>query len=491
MTQLIDLPPEILALISNTVHPTDLDNYVLACKSCRSTAASALDRHRKLQKQYGHVGYYSEGAPWTWPPTLLKTVMTEPNISCYVRRLSLENLGQSWSSRCGLDASPAGFETFDKFACYSHLKPSFITIASKDLNGPSNWERDFQDGSGEIIAAILISQLTHLSRLELGPSVVHSDGYLLRMLRGMTGMKHPKKAGHRDQQIESCDWSRRPQCLNEVLLSRLTTVQMGEYSIDLGFSDLTVDLLLFFMALPSVKTISVTKPDAWRVPTDAVEPLQSSNVSTLILVDGYLSSAFLQFLLGNIRSLEVFTHRCPQEDTIPFLAIQEALSTHALHTLRTLTLLKGEPDSEVWKEGTWSQFPNLVNLNIEINAFLPHWEDETDEDQLSTDSPEVIATLKKKLPPSLEHLRLFVDNDILSLPTEELGRIKKIVEMKEDVFPNLTRLDIYFDMQRPTTRDRRARTSLLMDQLLSSCRANKLELSVSFLPWGALPMEVI
>ena len=376
------------------------------------------------------------------------------------------------------------------FARHSHFEPDFTVLQRDNRTDSLTWNNDLEGGSEEIIAASVLSQLTHVSTLdlELRGGFVENGSNFFWMLKWMVEVSYRYMASHWNKKARSRSASLKPGWpyhINEKPLSQLKSVDLGPCYIDHGQVDVTVDLIQLFAALPSVRMIRAAKPGFWNMPARSAASLAMSKVSTLRLHSGLLPSEVILMILGEMPALESFSYASPTVRQVPFLAIQEGLLTHARHFLRSLSLPYGPTDGEVWKVGTWSQFPALVNLNLVSSALLPPSEAEKGGCTSAIDSPEIVNALREKLPPSLRRLGLFVNKRHPIDPIEDLDRINTIVMKKQDVFPNLERLAVYLD-QVETRRSPRVSnaTGSRKERFLASCQRKGIEASVSFTPWN-------
>lgn len=449
MTPLTDLPTELLISISDEVYPADLVNFACACKQLHSAATRALSHHRKLQRQYGNVGNHDGGTRKVELPDLLKEVLDNRRLSFYIRRLGLRDLETTGDGdpRC----DPADLDRIFKLAKNCGLNPLDSEEESDDY--VDGWYARLKESSEETFAALVISQLTRLSTLEWQADDVEVPYLFLEMCQKLIALGSTH------------------------LFPNLTTVVLQRDLADYEPGPLDIDVLAYFMDLPSVKTIHARNV-VGQCSNKTMMSRKTSNVTTLVLscMDHYnedLIAERLEQIIACPRRLSAFTYNWPEHgNPPPFKVVRKILNAHARENLLEMTARDNDDrgrDLEIW-----SDFHNLDFLGTDLSLLLP--EDETGMESFDImQLYKLVEVMKVKLPPSLKHIRLYED---AFLSTQvALQYLPSVVAVKGKLFPNLQRLELCLFREEPSD-EARYEIQRLIEELSASCQAVQMEFKV-------------
>lgn len=509
MVQLLDLPVELLTLITNAVDCFDLANYALACRTCHESAAEPLSQHRgliqyygRLCNRYGGTTYRNTNRVCGPPgatndrfvdlPEQLQEVLDNPKLAYYVRSLALRDLKEHkfyhHVPKRSLDEGGHSIDALVDLSGFSAPPAGSENVGGDDIVRDDRWQNFFQQGSEEIMAGLLISQLSHLSKLELQTDDLWQrtprPNRILAMLKKMSSTNYSRQIRHVNEQYI-------PQyALHTEPLSRLTTVVLSQYvpSTSRYGKPTTrhIDLLLFFMTLPSMRTIKSRKPDEWqdRYPEQRAD--EESNVSSLTLSHGLLNAGFLANVLQNTHSLTHFSYSCPQDSRMPVQAINNALSMYTSDTIQSVSLGSSKIVQGHIQSASWGHFQNLTHLSLDIGAFLPYHTGSNQENTPFSSPQSTISILSQHIPPSLKDLRLKFHEPWFHFDPPDhimhaLPLLGYVMEAREIALPQLKKLELAFrfdefeDMQ-----DGEVKFHELMEALELACERAQVALTVLY-----------
>ena len=453
-------------MIADEVECSDIENYALACRRFYKSAAQPLSRHQGLLKRYGRLSNRPRlaDARYVNLPNQFREILDDPKLAFYIRSLVLTDMASQWTSHG--QAYPRrnlrdGEHSIDGYARHSGFRTSPVVLKMDDWkeDGDQVWQSCYKEGSEEIMAGLMISQLPHLSKLEIKtddlPGVEPRPNHILGMFRRMSR----KNYSWIICRINELYWPRPKQhALHTDPLSRLTTVVLFQDRASTSRygkpTTRTVDLLLFFTTLPSVKTVHAQKPGEWQDTHPTMRPEQGSNVSSLTIARGLLNPGFLENILQDCHNLSQFSYSNPEDERVPLQSVNNALSKHTSDTLQSVTLGSSHVVTGHIQSTSWGRFKALSYMSIDIRAFLPYV---VDVDQGSTRffSPQsTISILRQHMPHSLRALRLsFHQRGYYSCRAysliEELRLLKDIMEAEGRVLPQMETLELAFRFEKP------------------------------------------
>ena len=87
MTQLTDLPNEIVAQIAQNVHPRDIVNFSTTSKFIHSVSEPSLKVHHEMKRKYKKRNCLGKGFSLAW---LLSDIILQPFPALYVECLAIK-----------------------------------------------------------------------------------------------------------------------------------------------------------------------------------------------------------------------------------------------------------------------------------------------------------------------------------------------------------------------------------------------------------------
>ena len=313
------LPNELICEILKYVKPEDLENFAQASRNVFQLASPFLSEHRALIRTY-HTFRNATG-PGTIAG-LLATVIANPCIGYYVKRIELGPLAES----------PVGVLPEN---VYPKDRLEFFTTAALDsecLKKPSEedvlderefWSHAIQDGNEDILLAILLPLLPNLTTLSMKTDSTRIKWY--------------------DSAVERAASAKNP------TLCKLTHVRLDPSRED-GYD---LDVIQKFCSLPSVRVVTAPRALGSESDLHQLSSDTSSNVTHLKLWEGCIEAKpFHEFLRG-FPKLQSFTHlndgfRAASNDAF---MIRSSLLATCKSTLHSLTLL-----SPIIRRGYLSSF---------------------------------------------------------------------------------------------------------------------------------------
>ena len=155
------LPNELVPDILNLVQPEDLESFAQSSRNVSQLAVSILHEHRALIRQYHTLS--NRMGPGS-VATLLNTVIANPRIGAYVRRVELYRLKKSQASRDQTNVYTK--EELDIFATAAQDSECLMrSLDEEALDEKDFWSNAIQDGNEEILLAILLPLLPNLATL--------------------------------------------------------------------------------------------------------------------------------------------------------------------------------------------------------------------------------------------------------------------------------------------------------------------------------------
>lgn len=311
MANFAALPNELIREILHFVQPEDLENFAQLSPNVFRLASPFLDGHRALIREYHTI--HNNKDPGSIA-TLLSTVIANPRIRSYVKKVEL---GQLRESTAGSD--PANVYTKQELEIFikAALESECLQRPSEEeiLDESEFWSTAIQDGNEDILLAILLPLLPNLATLSVEADSTQIDWY--------------------DSAIERAAFARIP------TLCKLTHIRLNPRG---GLDGYHLHEIQKFCALPSVRVL--TAPKAHGVGTlHQLLPDASSDVTHLKLWESCVDSKILYEFLRGFPKLQSFTYSFddlddPPQGAIydPFL-IRSSLLAHCKATLQSLTLL--------------------------------------------------------------------------------------------------------------------------------------------------------
>ena len=307
MAHFASLPNELICEILKYVKPEDLENFAQASRNVFQLASPFLGEHRALIRTY--QTFRNATSPDAIAG-LLATVIANPCIGCYVKRIELGPLAES----------PVGGHQEN---VYPTDKLDLFTTAaldSKCLKRPSEedvlderefWSNAIQDGNEDILLAILLPLLPNLTALSMEGDSTRIKWY--------------------DSAVEQAASAKNP------TLCKLTHIRLNprrEYGYHL-------DQIQKFCSLPSVRVVTAPRTFGLDCRLHDLLPDRSSNVTHLKLWRSCIDAkAFHEFLRG-FPKLQSFTHLDDgfRDDSHHYFMIRSSLLATCKSTLHSLTLL--------------------------------------------------------------------------------------------------------------------------------------------------------
>lgn len=259
---------ELLVHISNEVDPADLASWVCVAKQIYASASKALSVHQVRFADYGRLSNRPSNRKGKARKVnlidMFKEILSNREVAFYIRNLSLKDFKEGWNDprypRRRLDE---GEHSIVRFLTLSPL--CVRDLAAREGCQPNllwanrgEWEEfhaDFLNGSEEVIAGLFISQLTHLSRLE-----ILMDSLIPRGSVASSNLFAVFEKMMTNQVVSEASGFYGSRHINTRPFSRLTTIVLKQY--ELGWNEIG-RMIELFMAVPSIQRISATQPGTW------------------------------------------------------------------------------------------------------------------------------------------------------------------------------------------------------------------------------------
>ena len=311
MAHFASLPNELIREILKLVQPEDLENFAQLSPNVFRLASPFLDEHRALIRKYHTIR--NDKGPGS-VATLLSTVIANPRICSYVKRVEL---GQLRESTAGLDQANVYTKKELEDFVTAALESEYVQRPSEEevLDESEFWSEAIQDGNEDILLAILLPLLPNLATLSVEADSTQLTWY--------------------DSAIERAALATRS------TLCKLAHIRLNPRG---GLDGYHLREIKKFCRLPSVRVL--TAPNAVGVgclhelSTDA-----SSEVTHLKLWESCIDSKIFYEFLRGFPKLQSFTYSFDDFDHPPHGSIHDAflirssLLAHCKATLQSLTLL--------------------------------------------------------------------------------------------------------------------------------------------------------
>ena len=307
MAHFASLPNELIYEILNFVKPEDLENFAQASRNVFQLASPFLSEHRALIRTY-HTLRNSTNPDAI--AKLLATVIADPCIGYYVKRIELGPLAES----------PVGVHQEN---VYPKDKLDLFTTAaldSKCLKRPSEedvldekefWSNAIQDGNEDILLAILLPLLPNLTALSMEANSTRIKWY--------------------DSAVEQAASAKNP------TLCKLTHIRLNPRR-EYGYH---IDQIQKFCSLPSVRVVTVPRAVGLDSRLHELLPDTSSNVTHLKLWESCIDAKVFHEFLRGFPKLQSFTYLYDvfREESHHTFMIRSSLLATCRSTLHSLTLL--------------------------------------------------------------------------------------------------------------------------------------------------------
>ena len=309
MADFASLPNELVCEIFRLVPPEDIESFAQISRNVHALALPFLAEHRTLIRKY-HTLRNDTGSDSI--AALLSTIISNPRLGSYARKVDFGHL---------ITSKPRT----DSTTVYTEKELDTFTIAalnSECLQKPSEedilderefWSQQIEDGSEDILLAILLPLLPNLENLSVGKKAFLPIEWY-------------------DSAIQKAASASKP------TLSKLSQIRLKSSEIH-RFSLTEIQR---FCALPSVRTVVAPMAFGERTCLSELSPDINSNVTDLKLWASCIDSRALYEFLRGFRKLQTFTYSC--NTILPGVLhdvffIRSSLLAHCKATLQCLTLL--------------------------------------------------------------------------------------------------------------------------------------------------------
>lgn len=302
MAHFSSLPNELIREILTLVQPEDLENFAQLSRNVFRLAFPFLNEHRALIRKYHTLrNDIDPGAT----ATLLSTVIANPRIGSYVKKVDLSRLKESMANAY----AKKELEIFTTAALDSEClkRPSEEDV----LDEREFWSNTIQDGNEDILLAILLPLLPNLEALSVEAGSTQPNWY--------------------GSAIEQAASATRP------TLCKLAHIRLNPR----GGDAYHITAVQKFCALPSVRVLTAPKATGVNC-LHELSPDTKSDVTHLKLWESCIDSKALYEFLQGFPKLQSFTYSF--ENTIHWASqdaflIRSSLLAHCKHSLQSLTLL--------------------------------------------------------------------------------------------------------------------------------------------------------
>ena len=299
------LPNELIREIIRYVQPEDFENFAAISSNVYSLASPFLTEHRALIRQYSTFCAYTGSRSIT---DLLGTVLANPRIGSYVRKLELARVFPEKK----VEYTKEELEIFTSAALDSECLPQpseEVVLDEKDF-----WSREIRSGNDDILLAILLPLLPNLATLAAEAHLARKVWY--------------------DEVLERAGFTKKP------TLTKLAQIRLDSSTLYGAHFGAHLAEIQRLSALPSVRAITAMEAYGLDCLQD-ISPDTRSNVTHLKLWHTTVDSKGLYEFLRGFPKLQSFTYSHtyePQPPPDPFL-IRASLLAHCKATLQNLTLL--------------------------------------------------------------------------------------------------------------------------------------------------------
>ena len=401
MTQFIDLPNEIVALIAQNVYPRDIVNFSSTSKLIHSLCERSLKVYQEMKRIYktcrfpGHTNLLAY---------LLSDIILQPTAALYVESLTTGVHFSGWREfiehKTGPLHAPYPQSMMSRFA-----QAMADTIPSDQV---STWTAALESGDQDPVLALILLRLPGIITLEL------KVGITLQCLFQTL--------------IRSLEAPRVP------FLSALTTLHLDLEDSDVGElgsmdKEWRWQAINIFASLPSLQSVTMRQIPVEESVSDRAYLLQprSSNVTSITIRESFVPEQPLYKFLQGFKSLRRFTY-------ITHFFLQDpvwthtALLAHCKLSLEYLYLNVSWGDSYM---GSLRDFENLKEVYTPRSYLL---DDRYPESQ----------ALAKVLPASIEKVHLVEDGCFTAQTIQNI--ILNVAKDKQKHLPNLQALRLSLDI---------------------------------------------
>ena len=308
MAHFASLPNELICEILKYVKPEDLENFAQASRNVFQLASPLLSEHRALIRTY-HTFRNATGPDAI--AGLLATVLANPCIGYYVKRVELDPLAESPVGAHEVNVYPK--DRLDLFTTAA-LDSKCLKRPSEDdvLDEREFWSHAIQDGNEDILLAILLPLLPNLTALSIEANSTRIRWY--------------------DSAVEQAASAKTP------TLCKLTHIGLNPRR-EGGYGLVEIQK---FCSLPSVRIVTAPRAFGMNCRLHELSLDTSSNVTHLKLWENCIEPKPLHEFLRGFPKLQSFTHlydgfsrEAPHD---PFM-IRSSLLATCKSTLQSLTLL--------------------------------------------------------------------------------------------------------------------------------------------------------
>lgn len=412
MSQLLNLPTEVLLQIIDDMLPPDLENFCRCCKGLEKFAEKALLHHQSMKASYSNIscdsylhGFLIDNNQH--PIAILQAILKDDRFAYYPREIEVGSRGlyNSDAPDCQVISTVANSvkDSGSKPLSLVSQSPYFL-----EHNTSSAWNTAIASGDGRTWAALAISLLPNLRSIILTGISTES----LEMIEMLGSIARAN--------LES-------PLAKPLALGKLSAVHLFGY--DHWWQDFV--LLKYFALLPSVRHI-------YRFKIDGVYPASAhketyeiesppAGVTELVLEKSSISALSFAELFSGITALQKFKYEAIVPD--PGLesnffeppAIVVLLLKHAMDSLIELDLTFYDRNMVAidfeYKQfmGSLCDFENLRHIRVDSALFFRnskadnYWDADTWADyEMSTDNSmrDPLVPLAYMLPASVETLVL-------------------------------------------------------------------------------------
>lgn len=308
MAHFASLPNKLIREILQHVEPEDLESFAQLSRNVFRLAFPFLNEHRALIRRYHTLRNDRDSVSIA---TLLSTVIANPRIGSYVKKVELGRLRESTVGSDQVNVyTKSELEVFTTAALNNECvrRPSEEDV----LDEREFYLDEIQDGNEDILLAILLPLLPNLEALS-----VEADSTRL---------------GWYDSAIEKAASATRP------TLCKLASIRLNPRGED-GYHLAEVQK---FCALPSVKVLTAPKAAGGVECLHELSPDTISNVTHLKLWESCIDSKALYEFLRGFPKLQSFTYsydHAAHEASYGAFLLRSSLLAHCKATLQSLTLL--------------------------------------------------------------------------------------------------------------------------------------------------------
>jgi len=345
MPVLSDLPNEVFDLILRHIPPKDLEAFSQVSKTIRQNLAWLFQEHDELKRAYRTFTYH-KNTPRGAPARFLKTILNQPRIADYVRKMDVEG----WEME--FEESTSHFKyTIEDFELFSKTLRASKYVFPRMLE----WLLGrMKEGDEEHILTLLLTLLPNLEHVRLVNNYHMALGYTLHLI--------------------SCEDP--IQCL-----ARLESLHLEAQEVELP-SHVDFPLMLpDFGNLPSMKTLCVHNASAGAYGYNKQErrkyypPSLTVAITHLTLSSCSIYASVLRGFLARCTNLESF-HYWPDQypldggafETFNPAGIIEALQYRSINTLKRLTILSKTQPAVCM--GSLQPFRMLEELTTDLSLLI-------------------------------------------------------------------------------------------------------------------------